>query len=78
MNESMDIFYEKTELSDVICENCPKLGGETSKANFEKHQSVLNSPMQRRMFHQISEYNGVRDEYCKKKNIAFPSKYSMY
>ena len=39
MNELMDIFYEKTELSDVICENCPKLGGETSKANFEKNVS---------------------------------------
>ena len=25
MNELMDIFYEKTELSDLVCENAPNL-----------------------------------------------------
>ena len=45
MNEFIDKFYEKTELSDVICEKCSKLSGKISKANFEKHQSVLKPPM---------------------------------
>ena len=30
-------FYEKIEESDVICEECSKLSGKTSKANFEKN-----------------------------------------
>ena len=63
MNESMDIFYEKTELSDVICEHCSKFSGKSSKAKFEKHQSVLKPPMNIRIFSQRSEYSGERGEY---------------
>ena len=63
MNELMDKFYENTELGDVICENWSKISGKISKTKLEKYQSVLNPPMQLRVFLQISEYNGVRDEY---------------
>ena len=63
MKELMDTFYEKTDLSDVICENCSKIYGKMSKSEFEKHQSVLKAPMQLRMFFQRSEYNSVRYEY---------------
>ena len=31
-------FYEKSELSDVICEEYSKSIGKTSKTNFEKNQ----------------------------------------
>ena len=66
MNELMDEFDEKTELNDVICENCPKISGKISKATFGKHQSVINPPIQLRIFLQRSEYNGVRNEYLQK------------
>ena len=36
MTDLMDKFYEKTELSDVICEECTKSSGTTSKTNYEK------------------------------------------
>ena len=78
MKELMDTFYEKTDLSDVICENCSKIYGKMSKSEFEKHQSVLKAPMQLRMFFQRSEYNSVRYEYWKNKSkVALPSQYSM-
>ena len=62
MNELIDMFYEKTELSDVICEGCSKLSGKSSKYNFEKHQSVLTRPMNLRIFLQRPEYNFERDK----------------
>ena len=37
----MDKFYEKTDLSDVICEQCFKLSGKSSMDSFGKHHSVL-------------------------------------
>ena len=78
MNDSMDTFYGKTDLSDVTCEECSKLSGRISKANFEEHQSVLNPPMQLRIFLQRSGYNFERDEYYKNKTkITFPAQYSM-
>ena len=55
MNDLMDTFYVKTELSDVICEECSKLIGIIIKAKFEKYQSLLNPLMQLRIFPQISE-----------------------
>ena len=55
MNNLMDTFYLKTELSDIICEKFCKLSGKSSEANFENHQSVLNTPMQLRIFIQRSE-----------------------
>ena len=67
MNELMDKFYEKTELSGVICEHCSKLSGKISKANFEKHHSVLKPPTQLRILFQISDYIGVRDKFSKNK-----------
>ena len=67
MNDLMDKFYEKTELSDVICEECSVLRGKKRKANSEKHQSVLNPPIQLRIFLQRSEYNFQTDKYCKNK-----------
>ena len=67
MNELMDRFYENAELNDVICENCSRTNDKISKVNIEKNQSVLNPPMQLRIFLQISEYNDVRYEYLKKK-----------
>ena len=33
MTDLMNRFYEKTELSDVICEKCTKSSGTTSKPN---------------------------------------------
>ena len=36
MTDLMDKFYEKNELSDVICEECTKSSGTTSKTNFGK------------------------------------------
>ena len=62
MNELIDIFYEKNEPSDVICEGCSKLSGKFSKSTFEKHQSVLKPPMNLRIFLQRPEYNFKRDE----------------
>ena len=46
MKQLMDKFDENTELSDVICEEFSKISGKISKANIEKHQSILNPPMQ--------------------------------
>ena len=62
MNELIDRFYEKTELSDAICEECSKLSGKSSRSNFEQHQSVLKPPMNLRIFLQRPEYNFKRDE----------------
>ena len=74
----MDIFFEKTEMSDVIFQYCSKLSGKISKANFEKRQLVLKPPMNLRTFLQIPEYNIERDEYVKKKTkIPLPLQYSM-
>ena len=36
MTDLMDIFYETTELSDVICDNFTKSGLTTRKSNFER------------------------------------------
>ena len=72
MNELMDKFYEKTELSDVIYEQCPILSGKIIKAKFGKHNSLLKPPMNIGTFLQISEYNGERYEYLKI-NQHFPS-----
>ena len=38
MTDLMDKFYETTELSDVICDNCTKSRITTRKSNFEKKQ----------------------------------------
>ena len=54
MIDLMVTFYEKTELSDVICEECSKSICKTSKANFGTKQSVLKSPMQLIIFLRIS------------------------
>ena len=62
MNELIDRFYDNTYLSDVICEECSKLSGKSSKSNFVKHQSVLKTSMNLRIFLQIPEYNFERDE----------------
>ena len=68
----------KNDLSDVICEECSKLSGKLSKANSEKHRSVLNPPMKLRIFLQISEYIYEIDEYYKNKTkISLPAQYSM-
>ena len=68
----------KTELSYVICEECSNSSGKTSKANFEKKQSVLKPPMQLKIFLQISEHNFEKDEYWKNKTkISLPDQYSM-
>ena len=53
MNELMDKFYEKIDMSDVICEKCSKINGKINKDKFEKYQSVLNPQMQPRIFLQI-------------------------
>ena len=34
MNELMDKLYENVEMNDVICENCSKINGKSSKAKF--------------------------------------------
>ena len=36
MTDLMEMFYEKTELSDVICDNCTKSSLTTIKSNFGK------------------------------------------
>ena len=77
MNEFMDKFYEKNELSHAICEECSKMSGKISRANFEKHQSVLKPSMILRIFLQRSEYNVERDEYWKNRTqFSLPSQYS--
>ena len=65
VNEFMDNFYENIELSDIICKKCSKFSGKINKEKFEKHQLVLNPPMQLRIFIPKSEYNGLID-----RNIA--------
>ena len=50
MKELMYKFNENKYLSDVIYENCSKINGKISKANFEKYWSVLNPPMKLRIF----------------------------
>ena len=52
----------KTELSDVIYENCSKINGKTSEAKFE-NRSLLKPSIQLKTFPQRSSYNGVRYEY---------------
>ena len=79
MNELMDKFYDNTDMSYVICEECSKLSYKSSKVDFKKHQSVLKPPMNIIIFLQIPEYNFERDEYCKNKTkTALPSQYSMH
>ena len=56
MIDLMEFFYEKTELSDVICGEYTKTSGTTSKTNFEK-KLVLKSPMQLRTSLQRSNFN---------------------
>ena len=50
----MDKFYEMSDLSDVICEEWSKLIGKISKANLEKYQSLLKSPINLIIFLQRS------------------------
>ena len=57
MTDLMFKFYERTELSDVICEEFSKSSGKTSKSYSEKKLSILKTPMQLRIFLQRSEYN---------------------
>ena len=77
MIDLIDKFYEKTELSDVICEEWTKSIGSTSKTNLEK-QSVLKSPMHCRISHQRSNFNYEKNEFCKKKTkISLPDQYYM-
>ena len=40
MIDLMEIFYETTELSDVICDNCTKSSLTTRKLKFEKKNST--------------------------------------
>ena len=54
MTDFMVKIYEITELSDVIYEECSKYSVLSSKANFEKKQSVLKQPMQLIIFLQHS------------------------
>ena len=54
INEFMDKIYENTKLSDIICEHCSKLSGKSSKADFEKHQSILKPPINLNILLQIS------------------------
>ena len=60
MNNFMDAFFEKTDLSDVLCEECFNLSGKISKVNYQKYQSVLKPPIQIGIFLQRSENNFVR------------------
>ena len=43
MTDLMDKFYETTELSDVICDNCTKSSLTTKKSNFEKNSTEINN-----------------------------------
>ena len=55
------------------------MSSKTSKANFEKHQSVLKPLMQIIIFLQRSEFTFQRDKFWKNKTkIAPPAQYSMY
>ena len=67
MTYLMDKFYEKTELSDVICEGCSKLSGLISKANFEKKQSVLKSQMQLIIYLRRPSFNYEKTKSAKLK-----------
>ena len=40
MTDLMDKFYETTELSDVICDNCTKSSLTNRKSNHEKKNST--------------------------------------
>ena len=55
MTDLMVNSFEKTELSDFICEENFKSSGLTSKENLEK--SVLKPPMQLRISLQRSDFN---------------------
>ena len=61
MNKFMGKFYVGTDLSDVIGEELSRLNGKISRANFEKHQSVLKPS-------KISEYF-FRDQSIMLENI---------
>ena len=67
MNKWTDILYEKTDVSDVIYDECSKLSGKIRKTCFERHHSVLKPPINIRILLQRSEYTVERDEYCKNK-----------
>ena len=79
MTDLMDTFYETTELSDVICDNCTKSSLTTRKSNFgRRKKSALKSPMQLRMSLQISHYNVKNKIFCRNiTKIALPDQYSM-
>ena len=53
MTYFMVIFHEKTELSDVICEECSKSTGFTSKVNFEKKISTKITNANKNIFSKI-------------------------
>ena len=62
MTYLMNKFYEKTELSDVICEECT-LSSSTTRNPVLKKKSVLKSPMQLRISLQISYFNFEKDVF---------------
>ena len=79
----LDTFYETTELSDIICDECTKSSSTTRKYNFEKN-TVLISPMQLRISLQRLNFNMKNITYCKKKlalraqfSMSFPNNYEV-
>ena len=62
----------KTELIDVICEECSKLSGKITKTNIEKHHPTnANQNISSKI-----EYNYQRNKYCKNKNkLSLPAQY---
>ena len=62
-----DGFYDKTELSDVICENLSKNNGKSIRFRFEKYKLVINQPTQIIILLQRTEYSHKTSEYRKKK-----------
>ena len=73
MKDLMVKFYEKYELSDVVCGELSRSSGKTSESKSKTKHSVLKLSMQLRIFLQRSEYSFERGEFCKNKTkISLP------
>ena len=56
-------FYEKIDLSYLICEKLSIINGYISSSKSENYQSLLNPPMQLKLLLQKTEYYHKTGEY---------------
>ena len=67
-----DNHLKETDLTDFICENCSNLNGKSTKANFDKSQSIKNTYCIKDILQRTLYYKGTIEW---KTRIALPSQY---